>query len=303
MLVNNLKNKNLSDAIYNEEIVEFDSSSGDKIFSKHLIPKRSRLIRYHFYIVHGAIEYHDRLNPLIEYLKKVYRDQAIISYYDHVGHGFSTGHRAHVDNFQTYTNDFLNFFSQACEKSNQFSCKKIVIAHSMGGLISLLSLVLENQNLKYKPDAVILSNPCIRPNMDIPRLSISLIQKFPDLLMKTRIPVIHGGVGLTTDEDRARLFQLDPLISKSMSLNMGLEVLNASKKLRSLGYYINFPCYFLLSGDDRVCDVEMTRLFISGIEKNLVDMVYYPRARHELFNEVNRDEVFGQISDWILKRL
>jgi alpha-beta hydrolase superfamily lysophospholipase len=121
--------------------------------------------------------------------------------------------------------------------------------------------------------------------------------------MKTRVPVIHGGVGLTTDEERARLFELDPLISKSMSLNMGLEVLNASKKLRSLGYYINFPCYFLLSGDDRVCDVEMTRLFISGVEKNLVDMTYYPHARHELFNELNRDEIFSQISDWILKRL
>ena len=36
---------------------------------------------------------------------------------------------------------------------------------------------------------------------------------------------------------------------------------------------------------------------------NDVESVFYPEGRHEMLNEINKDEVYGKISDWILDKL
>lgn len=280
--------------------LEIESCTSNQLYSEHYTPVQESNIKYHFYITHGAVEYHRRLEPLMTFLKYQYANESVISIYDHVGHGFSSGTRSHVDKFDHYIEDFIKFYNTGSELTKTCENKKnIIIAHSMGGLVALMALVLQNNSLSSKVHGIILSNPCIRPVMDVSRSSFSWLKKFPQMLMHFRVPVVHGGVGLTRDLNKAREFDLDPLISKNMSVNMGLEVLKASRKLRSLGYYIDTPCLFLLSGDDLVCDVEMSRLFVSGIDEDLASVSLYPKARHELFNETNREDVFEEISDWL----
>jgi alpha-beta hydrolase superfamily lysophospholipase len=297
---------NLDSFSLKKEVIKIDylkSSQGGNLFLKSYIPLDCSRVRYHFFICHGALEYHGRHHQLIHFLQTCFDQKAIISIFDLPGHGLSCGARSDVSDFSIFVNDFINFVNFSKSYGHEVKgIKNIIISHSMGGLISFLSCVSLQHHFKTQIDGIITSNPCIRPNTVVPRFSLGLIESCPEALQKIRLPLIHGASALTRDETKVREFELDPLINKSLSLGLGISVLNASKKLRSLGYYLNIPTLFLLSGNDLICDVEMSKLFISGIDQSLTDTVYYPKAKHELFNEINSEDVFNQIYDWINQR-
>ena len=91
----------------------------------------------------------------------------------------------------------------------------------------------------------------------------------------------------------------DHLISKSITIKLGIETLRASKDINSLSYFLNIPCFFILSGDDRIVDNEKTQLFITGMDKKLVKAKYYPNMRHDILNETCRNDVFQEIISYI----
>ena len=78
-------------------------------------------------------------------------------------------------------------------------------------------------------------------------------------------------------------------------------ILKASDKIMSYSYYLKHPILFLLSGKDIVVNASSTELFISGIEKDLVKMLKYPDAKHDLFNETSRRQVYEEIVEYLGK--
>ena len=51
--------------------------------------------------------------------------------------------------------------------------------------------------------------------------------------------------------------------------------------------------------------MQVARVYASFVKAGLADVAYkfYPEARHELLNEINRDEVYQDILDWLFKKL
>lgn len=255
----------------------------------------------HIFLQHGAIEYHKRHMELIEYLIEKYGNSVLISCMDLVGHGYSGGTRAYVDDINTYQEDFLQFMRISLDLYHEHEIKTHFIGHSLGGMVLLKSLVDKGDMIPFEVESIILSNPCIKPYLKLPSFAKTLVRELSENLSKTRVPSLYSGKDLTSDIERAMDFDGDHLNSNFMTFGMINSILEASDKIMSYSYYLKHPILFLLSGKDTVVNAQSTELFISGIEKDLVKVLKYMDAKHDLFNETCRRQVYEEIVEYLGK--
>lgn len=275
------------------------SSDGEsEIFVRHFFRGQPSV---HFFIVHGALEHSGRHMELIHFLLKNYNHVAVTTF-DSIGHGRSGGVRAHVENFSHYLDDFLKV-GEFVHSRNTDHTKTFILAHSLGGLVTLTKLLDPSHGYPFPVMGVVFSSPCIRPNTILAPFSLKLLDKLNTILPKFHIPMIYSGKDLTRDAERANDFDTDSLIPKFMSVRMAKEIIDASNNLIGQSYYLKFPCLFLISGADKIVDPHSTLLFAHGIDKELVKIIEYPDHFHELWNEVDRLEIFQTMKSWIDKQL
>jgi lysophospholipase len=250
------------------------------------------------------IEHHKRHLHLINALRHEYGKNIVISCMDLVGHGLSGGNRAYIDKFDTFIEDMFQFFDICNERfySKHDVEKTFFISHSLGGLISLRSVSHETRKIPFKIDSLILTNPCVSLKLELPQKVISMIDALPGAISKLRIPLIYNAYDLTHDEDSAIEFMHDHLISKSITIKLGAETLVGAKSINSLSYFLKYPCLFILSGDDQVVDNEKTELFITGMDKKKVKVLFYANMRHDILNESCRTDVFKGIIKYMNNR-
>ena len=293
----------------NYQIVEgtfsSNASDGAHLYYKHYIsPIDNKASVLHLFFQHGMIEYHKRHEEFFEFLISQYQYNFILSTMDLYGHGLSGGTRADIEKYEVYLSDMKKFIELTTKElhheDHDYNC--VLMAHSLGGLITLKTLESYQKDLPIDISRIILVNPCISPKIEIPKsLEKHVHDAIPEVVKNIQLPLIYGGADLTSDHKKANEFVLDPLISKSISLRLGAETMRATKGIHSLSYFMNIPTLFLLSGDDRVVSLEKAKLFITGMDKSLVESIFYPQARHELLNETCRSEVFQEIITYLKK--
>ncbi len=253
--------------------------------------------KFHLILVHGAVEHSGRHSDLIQYFLSQYQDIAITTY-DNIGHGKSGGARCFVPEFNHYVKDFQAVTQFVQSKNNQ-DTKNFIFAHSLGGLISLTW----NLDTAYSQDlpisGMIFSSPCIRPKVILGDISVRLLSKLDKLSPNLRLPLIYKGAQLTRDSLRANDFNVDSLIPKYLTVGMASEIMKASDKIRNFSYYLNIPSLFLVSGSDFIVDPESTKLFVQGTNRDFVTMVEYPEHYHELWNEIDRKDIFKKMNKWL----
>jgi alpha-beta hydrolase superfamily lysophospholipase len=276
------------------------SSDGvSQIFIRHYGSLKPKV---HFLLVHGALEHSGRHLDLIHFMLKNFGPDAALTAWDHVGHGRSGGIRAYVPQFKVYVDD-MNLVAEHIQALHSPVTKTIILAHSLGGLISLTRVLDTSYGWNYPLHGMIFSSPCIRPKMMLGASAEVLLQKLDQMSGKLHLPLIYTGKDLTRDPERANDFDSDNLIPNFITVKMAREIVEASHRIRGLSYYLNVPNLFLVSGQDKVVDPESTTLFAHGIDKRLSQTVQYPEHYHELWNEVDRFEIFETMKKWIVKTL
>lgn len=248
--------------------------------------------------VHGALAHIGRDTEMLEWMVRRSEGKLAVHGFDLVGHGLSTGPRAHVDHFGVYLEDFLTIFHHISSEST--GGQIFLMGHSLGGLIVLKTLLEAEQKLPQSPAGVILSNPCIRPHkgVEFPRMEDvleTLSRRFPQF----RLPRLHRGKDMTLNPVAANQFETDPLIPAFMTARMVREVWYAAEEVRALSYFVKVPALFLVSEQDAVVDRDATLLFTRGIDKKWVTIRHYKNAQHELLHENVRQKVWRDIIDWM----
>jgi lysophospholipase len=257
---------------------------------------------HHFLLVHGALEHSGRHEDLIKFFLK-FHPQTAITVFDHLGHGRSSGVRAYVEDFDHYVAD-LNLVGAFVQSKNTETTKNTILAHSLGGLITLTRILDPKYGWNYPLEAVIFSAPCIRPIMVLGQYSESVLEKLDQFGGgKLHLPLIYTGKDLTHDPIRANDFDTDTLIPRFITVRMAKQIVEASLNVRKLSYYMNVPCLFLIAGQDRIVDPESTRLFGHGIDKKLCEIKVYPDHYHEIWNEHDRHLIFDEMKKWLAQTL
>lgn len=293
---------------YTVENGTFESSEKGKvhIFFQHYIPKKKLTKKiYHIVFQHGVIEHQHRHIVLFDYLMEKLNGQVIISAMDLAGHGKSGGHRAYISDFENFSKDWLSFLN-ICNgrfySNEKVEIETIIISHSLGGLVVLNTLTNQEYELPFKLSKLVFTNPCISPSIDLPGSVKKAVVKFPIAANKLRLPLIYGAYDLTHDNGRAIAFIKDPLISKAITVKIGIEIMKACDKLVGHSYFFQYKSFFILSGQDKIVDNSKADIFISGMDKSLVELKKYPKMYHDILNETCRTEVFDEIIKYIKRK-
>lgn len=262
-------------------------------------------------ISHGMAEHIERYSWLINKLNQA--GYHVISI-DHLGHGRhiekgdDQGFFSDLDGFECVENNLINILSYA---DNKFpDLKKILIGHSMGSWISLGII-----QKYFKLDAMVLTGSSLIPNSVLKsqkKLVSMLIMLFGKKSYSKLIdnitmrkynlnfsPNRTPNDWLSRDKISVDEYTNDPkcgfLVTNSLWYQLSDQMMKVFNHLNYSKVNNELPIY-LISGDrDPVGDngngVESLHKFLLDIfPKTYLNLV--KNARHEVFNEINKDESF-----------
>lgn len=203
---------------------------------------------------------------------------------DHVGHGKSDGERVLIEDYERVVDDFRLLDEQA--RTENPSLPLVLIGHSMGGLIASRYAQRFGQSLH----ALVLSGPVLG-RWDI----------VPALLAQDPIPFTPIDITtLSRDLEVGETYDVDPLVWHGpfkrptlLALQACMDTINAAGTVGAL------PTLWLHGGDDQLVPIDGTVEGIAHFRGENLSSKVYEGARHEIFNETNKDEVLADVTAFI----
>ena len=308
--------------VVKKEDFYFDSRDGEhKIHATRWIPDGEKPVCI-LQIVHGMVEYVGRYDDFAGYLAE--RGILVVGD-DHLGHGLSVkegepyGYFCRHDAPTVLVRDEHRLKKMTQEQYP--GIPYIILGHSMG------SFITRNYLIKYGTgiDGAIIMGTGMQPKavllFGIVLIAIqSLIfgddhvAKFVNkLVFGSNNKQADGGSGswLSRNEENVRKYEADPLCSFIFTVN-GFQTLfkliyNLHDKEKLKKMPVNLPIIFLSGAEDAVgdCGKGVERVYQSFKEIGMenVQMKLYPKDRHEILNEVDKEDVYADIYRWILQRI
>ena len=300
----------------------FDSSTGvNRIHARRCIPDAEP--RGVVQIVHGIAEHINRYDDFMYFL-------AENGFYavgdDHLGHGQSIskpedkGFFAEEDGWNRVLDDLDTLRSLTVKECP--GKPYIFFGHSMGSFLTR-TYIIENPD-KY--DAAIISGTGQQP-----KPVVFAGYALADLMTKTKGPRADGTTlnniafgsyndkipdkktefdWLSRNEENVSRYIDDPLcgfvatVSLYRDMMSGIKFVTKQDNMNRMNK--EHPVYFMSGAMDPVGD------YGKGVEKAYkgfckaglhdVKMKLYPGGRHEMLNEINREEVFSDILNWLNER-
>ena len=236
--------------------------------------------RYLALVVHGYGEHVGRYEELAQVL--VAHGAAVYGP-DHTGHGRSAGERVLIEDFEDVVTDVHAVAARA--RAAHPDVPLVLIGHSMGGLIAARYAQRHGEELA----ALVLSGPVIGA-WELPGLLLAL-DEIPDT------PI--SPASLSRDPEVGSSYTADPLVwhgpMKRPTVEAFARTLETASKGGDLG---RLPLLWLHGDDDRLVPLSGSRVGIEELGGTLTERIY-PGARHEVFNETNKAEVFADVTRFL----
>ncbi len=210
------------------------------------------------------------------------------------GHGKSAGRRGHVDSWSQWTDDVAAFVAHVQSIAGG---EVVPVGHSFGGA-ALLSTVLAHKLPNTR--RFILSSPALRIKAPVPGWKIALGKVTSKIVPKLTLDNEVDPKHLSRVDDVVEAYRTDPLVHSKISSRLYSEWVAARKRIFEHASEITIPFLILAGTDDRLIDPEgskeLHRLAGSVSELRLLQGRY-----HEPFNDLDNEEVFAVIADWLSK--
>ena len=158
-----------------------------------------------------------------------------------------------------------------------------VVASSLGAVIA--SAWVHD----YAPPlrALVLAAPAFRVKLYVP-FAVPLLRLRSRLMGRSFLRSYVRGSWLTHDDDAARAYDNDPLVSPDISVEVLLGLHDAAARIVADAGAIRVPTLVLTAGSDRVVRAAPQRRFVEGLSSTVKEQIVYPGFRHSLFQERHR---------------
>ncbi|QNP69038.1 alpha/beta hydrolase [Streptomyces roseirectus] len=233
--------------------------------------------RYIALLVHG---YGEHLGRYAELAGVLHAHGATVLGPDHAGHGLSDGERVLVEDFEDVVTDVEQVAALA--RAAHPGLPLVVVGHSMGGLISARLAQRQGDRLA----ALVLSGPVIGDWATPGRLLA--YDEIPD------VPI--SPAALSRDPAVGAAYATDPLVWHGAMKRPTLEAFTTTLKTVAQGGDVSrLPVLWLHGDGDRLVPLTESRPGVEALSGGALTSHVYAGARHEVFAETNREEVFGDL--------
>lgn len=272
----------------------FTASDGLELFQQCWLPGAKA--KANLVVVHGLGEHSGRYRDFATWF--VPRGYAVHSY-DHRGHGKSQGQRGHINGWAAYREDLRAFLTLV--KGELSQVPTFLVGHSMGGLMVLDYALHYPEGLQ----GVVSSGPSLEYGADVSRLLLFAARVMSHITPGTRMASGLDADGLSRNAQVVKAYREDPLVHgwvsprfvTMMGKTMGTTLQNAGQ------WPADLPLFIIHGGADPICPPSGSLRFFEQAGAQDKSRQVYAGYLHESFNEIGRETVLSDLTEWLAARL
>jgi alpha-beta hydrolase superfamily lysophospholipase len=203
---------------------------------------------------------------------------------DHLGHGESAGENVLIADFENVVDDLHAVADLA--RAQHPGLPVVLVGHSMGGLIAIRFA----QRYRDELAGLVLSGPAVG-------LSVVIV----DWLAAPELPNDPIDVAvLSRDPAVGEAYANDPLVWHGGWKRPTLEAfMAADTAIGSAGGFGDLPTFYVHGEADELVPMAVAHPFVQGLAGSDFTERIVPGARHEVFNETDRDQTIGAVADFV----
>ncbi|HET8715766.1 MAG TPA: alpha/beta hydrolase [Holophagaceae bacterium] len=263
-------------------------------------------------LVHGYGEHGERYAHTAKWLHDL---GWAVSSLDQRGFGRSEGPRGDADGIRPFAEDLALFLRQERRADAARAgapprvvdgvplpplpvWPQIVLAHSFGGLVALLTLLWHEDTL----DGLVLSSPAVALRQSSRALQILghlLVRIWPHL----RLNIGGDKSKVCSDPVLVQRYWADPLCHKWATPAFSAALAEGRREILPYGAELARPILLLEAGDDTVVDPDTSEALWSALPAGLLERHRLPGFYHEVFHDRRRAEAQALVEPWLEARL
>jgi alpha-beta hydrolase superfamily lysophospholipase len=267
----------------------FVASDGENIAIQDWPLEPGQAVRGMVLIVHGLAEHAGRYDALARRLN----DWGFaVRGYDQYGHGESGGVRGGLPSDNRFLDDLTDVMDSTRARLKP-GTPLILLGHSMGGLVAARFV-----SLSLRPvEGLVLSSPALDAGLGFwTRLLLRIMLACaPDFALSRN----QDPSELTHDPQAVQAFRDDRLIHRSMTARLAQFIVrNGQATLACAGNW-RVPTLLLYAGTDLRVNPQGSLRFVQAAPKAIVSAQCFDAMYHEVFNELEREQVLGHLKAWL----
>jgi alpha-beta hydrolase superfamily lysophospholipase len=241
-------------------------------------------------IVHGLGGHSGIFDNLVQFLC----DRAIAVYsFDLRGHGRSCGQRGYINNWNEFRQDLRTFLQSIVTEERDLPL--FLLGQSLGGTIALDYALHYPDNLQ----GLILLSPALKVSISpIKSLLGQIFSRFiPRFTLDTGFDLAAG----SRDPEVVAAYTLDSLRHTKGTARLATEFYQTVDWIEANAVKLQVPLLILHGGADRVTMPQSSRRLFEIILLTDKEIREYPESYHELHSDLNYQEVFIDLENWLAK--
>jgi alpha-beta hydrolase superfamily lysophospholipase len=240
-------------------------------------------------IVHGLGEHAGRYDPLA---KRLTQWGFAVRSYDQYGHGESDGVRGGLPTTNRLLDDLTDLVESSYRRAGP-GVPLVLFGHSMGGLVAASFVSRGRQPV----DALVLSSPLLAMRLNpVQKLMMRIVPK-----VAPNLTVNNGVLPECLSHDHAVVaeYRIDPRVHNRVSGRLARFLADEGAAVVGRAPQWQVPTLLLYAGQDKVVDPDGSRSFAAAAPGAMVASHCFDKLYHEIFNEVDRETVYGQLKQWL----
>jgi alpha-beta hydrolase superfamily lysophospholipase len=270
-----------------------NENSDRKIYYQCWLPEGD--VKAVLLVVHGLAEHCGRYANLVNRFVPIGYG---VYTFDLPGHGKSYGKRVYVNRFEDFTQTLAVFLNKVRSLHNE--APLFLVGHSMGSLVSAVFLTQHQKNFA---GAILSGSGVVKVPDHISSATLFAGKVFSVLMPKIGLIGLDVN-GVSRDPSVVRAYVEDPLVhTGKTTARLAAEILRTMQCIPEIAAQITLPIMLLQGGADRLVDPEGARMLFETVQSSDKTIKIYEGLYHEIFNEPERDQVLGDVEEWLESHL